>query len=114
MVKDNPDEIKKEDKDMETSEEVKEEMEEGTRDEEVYSEEGREKLEEDDEISPEEAGFMEGAEGLGQDAKDALTGEPLMDDDRVFEREINGKRYRFASEENADKFAKKLEKEKKE
>ena len=43
---------------------VEEENEEKGKD--VYSEEGREELVDDDEISPEEEGFMEGAEGDGQ------------------------------------------------
>jgi len=51
-----------------TSEEKKEDMEEGEKDEDVYSEEGREKLEEDDEIDDWEAGYMEGAEHKGEQA----------------------------------------------
>ena len=38
-------------------------------DKDIYSEEGREDLVEDGEISPAEEGFMEGAEGNGQGAK---------------------------------------------
>ncbi len=94
-----------------TSEEVKEEMEHGERNEDVYSEEGREKLVEDEEIDPEEAGFMAGAEAGGQLAKDALTGEPLMDIDDVVETEIDGQMYRFVNEENAQKFREKKEQE---
>ena len=90
------------------SEEKSEEMESGEKDEDVYSEEGREKLVEDDEISPEEEGFMEGAAHTGQLGKDALTGEPLMDIEDVVETEIDGKIYRFVSEENAEKFRKKM------
>ena len=88
----------------ETSEEKSEDMEHGEKDEDVYSEEGREKLVEDGEISPEEEGFMEGAAQAGQLGKDALTGEPLMDVEDVVETEIDGKVYRFVSEENARKF----------
>ena len=84
-------------------------MEHGDVDEDVYSKEGREKLEEDGEIEPWEEGFMEGAAQAGQLGKDALTGEPLMDD--VVEAEIKGKLYRFVSEENAKKFREKKEKE---
>jgi len=47
------------------AEETKKEMDIGEDDEDVYNEEGREKLEEDDEISPREQAFMEGAEGGG-------------------------------------------------
>jgi hypothetical protein len=42
-------------------EKIEEEMEKGERDEDVYSEEGRKKLEEDDEIEPWEEGFSKGA-----------------------------------------------------
>ncbi|HLD01204.1 MAG TPA: hypothetical protein VJC39_05675 [Candidatus Nanoarchaeia archaeon] len=93
------------------SEDTEEAMEHGEVDEDVYSEEGLEKLEEDDEIDPWEEGFMEGASKAGQLGKDALTGELLMDVEDVVEAEINGKMYRFVSEENADKFRKKKEKE---
>jgi len=96
----------------ETSEEISEDMEHGEKDEDVYSEEGREKLVEDGEISPEEEGFMKGADDLGQLGKDALTGEPLMDIEDVFETEIDGETYRFMNEDNARKFREKKEKEK--
>jgi hypothetical protein len=92
-----------------SSEETEAAMEHGDVDEDVYSKEGREKLEEDGEIEPWEEGFMEGAAQAGQLGKDALTGEPLMDD--VVEAEIKGKLYRFVSEENAKKFREKKEKE---
>jgi len=91
----------------ETSDETKEEMEHGEKDEDVYSQEGREQLEDDGEIEPWEEGFMEGASAAGQLGKDALTGEPLMDVEDVVEAEIDGKIYRFVSEENAEKFREK-------
>ena len=94
-----------------TEEQVSEEMEHGEKNEDVYTEEGREKLVEDDEISPEEEGFMEGASGAGQLGKDALTGEPLMDVEDVVETEIDGKMYRFVNAENARKFREKKEQE---
>ena len=95
----------------ETSEELKEDMEHGERDEDPDTAEGREKLVEDGEMSPEEAGFMEGASDEGQLAKDALTGEPLMDIDDVVETVIDGKKYRFVNEENAKKFRERKEDE---
>ncbi len=95
----------------ETSEEKKEAMEHGEEDEDIYTKEGREKLEEDAEISPEEEGFMEGASQTGQLGKDALTGEPLMDIEDVVEAEIDEKIYRFANEENAQKFREQKEKQ---
>ena len=94
-----------------TDEQKEEEMEHGERNEDVYSEEGREKLTEDGEISPEEEGFMEGASDAGQLGKDALTGEPLMDVEDVVEAEIKGVKYRFVNEENAQKFREKKEQE---
>ncbi len=57
------------DENKESSEDLKEEMDLGDADEDVYSEEGREELEEDDEISPGEQGFMQGAEGTGHKQK---------------------------------------------
>ena len=86
------------------SDTIKADMEHGDRDETVYSDEGREKLEEDGELEPWEEGFMEGATGAGQLAKDALTGEPLMGVEDVVEIEMDGKKYRFTSQENAEKF----------
>lgn len=50
------------DDDDETEDELKFEMEEGKRDADVYTKEGREKLEEDDEIGVDESGFMKGEE----------------------------------------------------
>ena len=94
-----------------TSEERKEEMEHGDADETTETQEGREKLVEDDEIEPWEAGFAEGASEDGQLAKDALTGEPLMGVEDVVEIEINGKKYRFVNQENAEKFREKKRKE---
>ena len=90
---------------------IKEEMDVGERDESLDTEEGREKQVEDDEINPEEAGFMQGESGAGQLGKDALTGEPLMDIEDVVEAVIDGTTYRFINEENAAEFRKKREKE---
>jgi len=95
-----------------TEEEISDEMDMGEKNEDVYSEEGRENLIDDDEISPEEEGFMEGANASGQLGKDALTGEPLMDVEDVVETEIDGKMYRFVNAENARKFREKKEEEK--
>lgn len=91
----------------ETSEKKEEAMEHGEEDEDIYTDEGREKLEEDDELESWEEGFMEGASGAGQLGKDALTGELLMDVEDVVEAKIDGKMYRFVSEENAQKFRRK-------
>ena len=76
------------------------------------TEEGRKKLEEDDEIAPWEEGFMEGAHDAGQLGKDALTGEPLMGADDVIEMDYEGKLYRFVSRKNAEEFVKRRKKKK--
>ncbi len=95
----------------ESSDEKKAEMELGERDENLETEEGREKQVEEDEVEPWEAGLMQGESDEGQLAKDALTGEPLMGVDDVVESVIDGKTYRFVNEENAQKFREKKEEE---
>jgi len=72
----------------------------------VYSREGREELVENDELSPEEAGFMEGAELDGQHAKCRKCGKILFDD--IVETEIDTEIHRFCSQKCADKFKKNL------
>ncbi len=95
------------------SEELKSEMESGEREEEVYSEEGREKLVEDAEISPEEQGFMEGAEGRGEQASCTYCGKLLGEDEKnIIERKFNGEIKWFCSEEHAQKYAERIEKQK--
>jgi len=84
-------------------------MKKGDADEDVYSEAGRELLEEDDEMETWEQGFIEGEGEGGQLAKDALTGAPLMGD-KIIQVKIKGRVYRFANEKNAKKFREKLEK----
>lgn len=83
----------------------------GERDEDIYTKEGREVL--DDEIEPWEEGFMEGASDLGQLGKDALTGQPIMGAENVIELEHDGKSYRFVSEKNAEEWMKRKQKKKK-
>ena len=81
----------------------------------IYSEEGSEDLVENDEISPEEAGFMEGAEGRGKMNCCAYCGKNLGEDEEgVVEREFDGEIKWFCSEEHAQKYAeKKAKKEEK-
>jgi len=95
----------------ESSEEILQDMESGEKDEDPDTPEGREKLVEDDEVADWEAGFSEGANEEGQLAKDALTGEPLMDVDDVVETKIDGRLYRFVNKVNAQKFREKKRKE---
>ena len=73
----------------ETSEEHELAMAVGDEDEDVYTEVGRKKLEEDDEIAPWEEGVMEGASGIGQLGKDAFSGKAITDADEVIEMELD-------------------------
>ena len=72
----------------------------------IYSEEGREELMEDDEISPDEEGFMEGASGLGQGAKCRNCGKILKDYKDVYEQEIKGELCLFCSKACSEKYLK--------
>ncbi len=88
----------------ETHEELLEEIKSDQHEIDPLTSEGRETLVEDDEVETWEAGFSEGASQEGQLGKDALTGEPLLDEDEVVEAEIKGRIYRFVNEKNAKKF----------
>jgi len=96
----------------ETSEEHELAIDMGDEDEDIYTEEGRKKLEENDEIEPWEEGVMEGAAGIGQLGKDAFSGKAITDADEVIEMELDGQLYRFVSEKNAEKFRDKMMKKK--
>lgn len=82
-------------------------LEDSEKSEEVYSQEGREHLVDDDEISPWEAAFMEGADEDGQNAKCRNCGKVLMRENVVIEKAIKCELHRFCSEECADDFEKK-------
>jgi len=98
-------------KELEHSKQVDEELlDEEDLNADIYDEDTREELEENDEIEPWEEGFVEGANKQGQLGKDALTGEALIDPKKIFELKMKGKLYRFNSEKNAKKFKEKLEK----
>ena len=73
-------------------------------DEEMHSKEGREQLVDDDEISPWEAAFMEGAEEDGTGAKCRKCGKILLREKIVVEKVIDNELYRFCSEECLDSF----------
>ena len=81
----------------------------GRRDEDIYDEEGREGLLEDDEIEPWEQGFMEGAEGGGQDAKCRQCGRVLMGPEDTVEKRIKGHLLLFCSELCSENFEDHLE-----
>lgn len=88
----------------ESPEEKEMDMETGEKDEDVYTEGGREKLSEDDEVDAWEEGFMEGAEGRGELAKCAHCGKVLSQSKRkIIEREIDDELYLFCSPECAEK-----------
>ena len=98
-------------KELEHSPELDEEtLDEEDLNEDIYDEKTLEDLKEDDEVSIEEEGFMQGANKQGQLAKDALTGEPLINPRKIIELKLNGKIYRFNSQKNADKFKEKKKK----
>ena len=78
-------------------------FEEGEHEGDIYDEEGREKLEESDEITELEEGFVEGYEEGEHQAKCAKCGAVLVDGDLI-EEEIEGHHYRFCSEECASAF----------
>jgi len=100
--------------DDESIEEQEAEMEEGTKEEEVYREAGREKLKEDDELEDWEEGFMEGAEGRGEQHCCAECGKLLGEEKtEVVEREFDGEIKWFCSAEHAQNYADKLKKKKK-
>ncbi len=90
-------------KEMSDEEEKEIEIETGEKDEEVYTKKGRAKLVEDDEIEPEEEGFMEGAEREGKNAKCRKCGKILVDEDFV-EKEIDDEVMRFCSSECAEEY----------
>ena len=73
-------------------------------DEEVYSSKGRSKLVEDDEISPWEAAFMEGADMDGQQAKCRKCGNMIDRSHRVVEKAINNELHRFCSDTCLEEF----------
>ena len=85
-------------------EELKRKIETGEKDEDVYNETSSEILEENDEISDLEEGFVEGyQEDL---SKCALCGKIIKSDEPV-ELEIKGGHYMFCSSEHAEAFKRK-------
>ncbi len=89
-----------------TLEEEKREMDEGDVEEEVYSEAAREDMMEDeDEITDLDEGFMKGYDEGAKMAKCPVCNKVIEKD--FVEREIDNETYRFCSEEHAEKFVKK-------
>ena len=75
------------------------------KDEDVYDTHSLEELEEDDEISPWEEGFMEGAHSEGEGAKCRNCGKILLD--TAVERELHDEIERFCSDHCADSYEEK-------
>ena len=75
-------------------------FEEGDHEDDIYDEEGRDKLEESDEITELEEGFVEGFEEGEHEAKCAQCSKVLIGEDFV-EEELDGHHYRFCSGECA-------------
>ena len=86
----------------ESDEDLLEDMKLGKKDADVYSEAGREELLDDDEISDAEDGFLQGAEAGGSKAKCAECGKILRD--KVVEKKIGSKMFRFCSNKCVDKY----------
>ncbi len=90
---------------METNEKKKEEIEEGLKEENVYSEEGAELLEEEDGIDEMEEGLAEGYESKNNPAECVYCHKILTDEDFI-EEEIDGEYCRFCSTDHAEKYKK--------
>ena len=92
----------------ESSEKFEDEMNAGERDTDVYTEEGREELVEDDEVEAWEEEWSEGAEGKGSKGVCAHCSRPLsQEEDEVVEKEIDGEVLWFCSDKCARKGPKK-------
>jgi len=87
-----------------TKEQIEQDIEAGDKEEDIYTEAGRETAEDDDSITNEEEGCMEGYEEGDKAVKCAKCGKILEDD--FIEREIDGEEYRFCSETCAESFKK--------
>ena len=74
----------------------------GDKEADIYTEEGTEELEEEDEVAPWEEAFAQGASGKGEKATCANCGKPLsQDEDKVIEQEYRGNVYWFCSQKCA-------------
>jgi len=87
-----------------SKDQVEKEIETGDREEDIYTEEGREVAEDEEVITDAEEGFMEGYEEDERAAKCAKC-RKVLDEDFI-EEEIDGDEYRFCSERCAETFKK--------
>ena len=85
-----------------TEEENKEELPEDLKEEDVYDKDSREEMVDNDEMSPKEAAFMEGAEGDGQKGKCRNCGKALLNYDTI-EKEIKDEVCWFCSDDCLEK-----------
>jgi len=90
---------------MAEEEEERLDIELGEKEEQVYDDEARESLLEDDEIEPWEEGFMEGAEMDGQDAKCKKCGGVVTKENAV-EKRIAGEVCYFCSNKCLEEYEK--------
>jgi hypothetical protein len=75
----------------------KEDVDPADSDEDIYTEQGMEELEESDAISPLEEGFMEGEMSEGEQTVCGNCNKVLGEDSNVVEREIKGTIHRFCT-----------------
>ena len=85
---------------------IKQDSEEGTFEEDVYTEEGREELLEEDEIDEIEEGLAEGFEHGDRKVKCQECGKLLVDD-KFVEQNYDDDTYRFCSDTCAEQYSKK-------
>jgi len=94
-------------------EKIKEKMEKGKKEADVYSDDGVEELtEEEDEVEDTEEGFMEGYNVGGERFVKCKNCGEIIGEDFV-EEEINEEMYRFCSDECAEKYIRKVKKSRK-
>lgn len=81
-----------------SSEEIEQDMDKGEKEEDTSTKEGRDKLSEDDEISPGEEGFAEGED----DVECENCGQLVGTEDSVVATDSDGKKHYFCSQECAE------------
>ncbi len=96
-----------------TNEKIKQDIESGRKEGDVYTEEGREELVEEDAISDQEEGFVKGYEAEEKIAFCNECGKVLVDE-KFIEMEIEDETLRFCSEECAEEYTKSTKKKKEE
>lgn len=86
-----------------SDEELKRQIEVGEKEEDIYTEEGREELVEDDAITDQEAGFVQGYEEEEKVSSCQTCGK-LLTGENFVEKEIDGDIVRFCSDECAERY----------